>query len=114
MNSSQFDIRATMVQAFYPARQKALRGGWKLAISDTREVAISSTCDVIIPTAIEAHSERSTRFTQTAFVCLGRNSLSGYCQVSSRSTAIALPYTRKHLSVSLGIPTENSAHHEIP
>ena len=48
---------------------------------------------VIILTAIEAHSERSTRFTQTAFVGLGRNSLSGYCQVSSRSTAIALPYT---------------------
>ena len=50
--------------------------------------------DVIILTAIEAHSERSTRFTQAAFVCLGRNSLSGYCQVRSRSTAIALPYAR--------------------
>ena len=49
--------------------------------------------DIIIPTAIEAHSERWTRFTQTAFVCLRQNSLSEYCQVSSRSTSIALPYT---------------------
>ena len=65
--------------------------------------------DVIIPTAIAAHSERSTRFTQTAFVYLGRNSLRGYCQVRSRSTAIALPYARS-MSVSLGTPTENSAY----
>ena len=50
--------------------------------------------DVIILTAIETCSERWNRFTQTAFVCLGRNSLSWYCQVSSRLTAIALPYTR--------------------
>ena len=48
--------------------------------------------DVIILTAIEAHSERSTRFTQAGFVCLGQYSLSEYCQVRSRSTAIALPY----------------------
>ena len=41
---------------------------------------------VTILTAIKAHSE-STRFTQTAFVCLGQYSLSGYCQVSSRSMA---------------------------
>ena len=34
--------------------------------------------DVIILTAIEDHSERSTRFTQAAFICLGRNLLSGY------------------------------------
>ena len=38
--------------------------------------------------------ERWSRFTQTAFVCLGRNSLNRCCQVSSRSTAIALPYTQ--------------------
>ena len=50
--------------------------------------------DIIILTALEAHSERSTQFTQVAFFCLGRNSLSGYCQVRSRLTAIALPYAR--------------------
>ena len=50
--------------------------------------------DVIVLTAIEAHSERSTRFIQAAFVSLGRNPLSGYRQVRSRSTAIALPYAR--------------------
>ena len=52
------------------------QGGWKLVISDTCEIATRLT---IILTAIEVHSERSTRFTQTDFVCLGRNSLSGYC-----------------------------------
>ena len=61
---------------------------------------------LIIPTAIAAHSERSTRFTQTAFVCLGRNSLSG--PVDTARCA-------KHSSVSLGIPTENSAYrHKMP
>ena len=46
--------------------------------------------DVFIRAAIEAH-----RFTQTAFVCLGRNSLSRCCQlVSSRSILTAHPYTR--------------------
>ena len=55
---------------------------------------ISRRNDVIIQAAIEAHSERWNRFTQTAIICLGRNSLSRCCQVSSRSTAIALPYTR--------------------
>ena len=53
--------------------------------------------DVIVPTTIEAHSERSTRFTQTAFVCLGRNSLSGYCQVRSRSTSMAFYDTQNFL-----------------
>ena len=82
-----------------------------IVTSDKCEVAISATWvnDVIIQTAIEAHSERWTWFTQTAFVCLGQNSLSGYCQVSSRSPAIALPYKpmyAKHLSVFLGIPAE--------
>ena len=44
---------------------------------------------IIILTAIQAHGERSTLFTQAAFVCLGRNSLSGYYLVSSRSTSVA-------------------------
>ena len=35
------------------------RGGWKLVICDTREVAINMLCDdIIILTAIEAHSGR--------------------------------------------------------
>ena len=72
----------------------------------------------------------SNFYSSAAFVCLERNSLSGYCKVSSRSTAIAFSYSRsslasqtqkwvwlarllaKHLSVSLGIPTENSAYHK--
>ena len=48
--------------------------------------------DKIILTAIAVHSERSTPFTQAAFICLGRNSLGGYWQVRSRSIAVALPY----------------------
>ena len=46
--------------------------------------------DVIILTDIDPQSERSTQFTQTAFISLGQNSLSGYCQVSSRLTALVL------------------------
>ena len=59
---------------------QGFRGGWKLVISDRCEIVISAmpNDNIIILTAIEAHSERSTRFTQTAFVCLGQNSLSGY------------------------------------
>ena len=68
------------------------KGGWKLVISGgTSSSNYSCMNDVIIQAA---HSERWNRFTQTAFICLGRNSLSRYCQVSSRSTAIALPYTQ--------------------
>ena len=44
---------------------------------------------VIVQTATEAHRERSIQFTQLPFVSLGRNSFSVYCQVSSRSAAIA-------------------------
>ena len=58
--------------------------------------------DVIIPTAIVAHSERSTQFTQTAFVCLGRNSLSGYCQVLDRPLLLFL--TREAFECVLGNP----------
>ena len=60
------------------------KGGWKLIISDMHEVEISATrmTDVIIQTAIEAHSESELTL-QTAFVCLGQNLLSGYCQMSS-------------------------------
>ena len=37
--------------------------------SDTHRIVLPN--DVIILSAIEAHSEKSTQFTQTAFVCLG-------------------------------------------
>ena len=53
-------------------------------------------------TLIEVHSERSTRFIQAAFVCLGWNSLSGYCQMCSRSTAIAVPNAQCIWVFSLG------------
>ena len=66
--------------------------------------------DVTMLTAIEAHSERGTRFTQTAFICLGQNSLSGYCQVSSSSTAIALPYMRS-IECFFG---NSHGHHKMP
>ena len=64
--------------------------------------------DVIIRAAIEAHSKRWNRFTQTALVCLEQNSLSGYHQVSSRSTAMAFydaqsflrGFPRKHSNAS--------------
>ena len=74
-------------------------GGWKLVLSDTRAKLRRSNQsyvnDVFIRAAIEAHSERWSWFTQTAFVCLGRNSLSRCCQlVSSRSILTAHPYTR--------------------
>ena len=65
------------------------RGGWKLVISDAREVAISD--DVIIRAAIviEAHSKSEIDLHKQLFVYLEQNSLSGYPQVSSRSTAMA-------------------------
>ena len=49
------------------------------------DVRISATCteDVIIQASVEPHSESWNWFTQTALVCLGRNSLGRYCQVSS-------------------------------
>ena len=57
---------------------------------------------------MEGHSERWNRFTQTALVRLEQNSLSGYCQVSSRSTAMAFydaqnfprGFPRKHSNAS--------------
>ena len=45
--------------------------------------------DVIIWPAIEAHSKRGNQFTQTNLVCLEQNSLSRYCQVSSRWPTMA-------------------------
>ena len=42
--------------------------------------------DVTILTAIEAHGERST---QTVSFVWDKNSLSGYCKVSSRLTSMA-------------------------
>ena len=45
--------------------------------------------DIIVRAAIEAHCERQNRFTQTALIYLGQNSLSGYCPVLSRLTAMA-------------------------
>ena len=48
-----------------------LRGSWKLVISDTRIVANRSYMnDIIIPWR---------PIVKAAFVCLGQNSLSGYC-----------------------------------
>ena len=46
--------------------------------------------DIITQVVIKAHSERSTQFPQTAFICLGRNSLVD----AARSNTIALPYSR--------------------
>ena len=48
------------------------RVGWKQVISDLREVVLRDDV-IIILTAVEANSDYSTRFTQAAFVCLGRN-----------------------------------------
>ena len=55
--------------------------------------------DVIIQAVIKAHCERSNWFLPTALVCLEQNSLSWYCQVSSRSTTMAF-YDK--LSIFLG------------
>ena len=60
------------------------------SVSDMCKVATSATWMTVIQTATESHSGRGNRCTQTAFACLGQNSLSGYSQVSSRSTAISL------------------------
>ena len=43
---------------------------WYFTAEDAEEVE-RYVNDVIVLTAIEAHNERSTRFTQAAFVCLG-------------------------------------------
>ena len=61
--------------------------------------------DIIIQAPIEAHSKRWNRFTQTALVCLEQNSLSGYREVSSRSTAMAFYDARGFL---LGFPRKHS------
>ena len=60
--------------------------------------------------AIGVRSERWNRFTQTALVCLGRNSLSWCCQVRSSYSSLYA----KHFSVSLGILVENFAPHKVP
>ena len=54
--------------------------------------------NVIVPTTIEAHGERSTR---AAFVYLEQNSLSARCALDQLLYNSSLRW--KHLSVSLGI-----------
>ena len=53
-------------------------------------------------------------FTQTAFIfiCLGWNSLSGYCQVDSILVAITLPHMQS-ISLVITHTTENSVHHKM-
>ena len=45
-------------------------------------------------TAIEPHSERWNWLQKQSLFVWNKNSLSGYCQVSSRLAAIALPYSQ--------------------
>ena len=53
--------------------------------------------DVIVHGAIEAHSECEIDFNNGALTYLEQNSLSGYCQVSSRSPAMAFYDTHSSL-----------------
>ena len=59
----------------------------ELVISDALGIAISATwmTDVIVRAAIEAIVKCEIDFHNGALACLEWNSLSGYCQVSSRS-----------------------------
>ena len=65
---------------------------------------------MIIPTAIEAHSERWNQFTWVAVVCLGWNSLSGYCQVTSTSTTMVFYDMRSMWVFPWNISKENASH----
>ena len=65
------------------------RGGWKLVISSARRIAISATQ---WRNHTGCHSECEIDFHNGALTCSGQNSLSGYCQVSSRLPALILCY----------------------
>ena len=55
---------------------------------------------------LEAHVVKGElEITQTAFICLGQYSLSGYCQVSSRSTSITF-YATLYVEFYAEIPRE--------
>ena len=87
MSTTEISLTA-LSETGEPPAYRSPRGGWKLVISDAVIAQLVLHDDVIIWAAIVAHSKRRTQFTLQCSRWFETK------LAHSRSTAIALSYTR--------------------
>ena len=85
MLSGKIQFTTTNVTYVRPVDQRRL--GWKLVISDMRAIVQFVLCEVTVGLSLWPIVKGELDLHYDALVCLEQNSLSGCCQVSSRSTA---------------------------